>query len=173
MGWWPSVARSQEATRPEPEYNNTVYWHDAAANALRPLERQVLKMRTKPKALGLAGMSNTLQAEGAKSPTRFASNQVVSFVLKAPPGVDPQTLIQLVKLTEAKDHRELLTSQLNTLSIHNRNDISAGRKAEVAFQVKRYSDSAVEISAAAPLEPGEYALRVPLGSTTAFCFGID
>lgn len=169
---WQSAASAQENPRPEPEYLSTVYWYDAAANKLNPLQRQALKMDMKPKALGLGGMKNVLQADGARSDVRFTAQQKLEFVLQAPPSVDPQTIVEIVKFTEAKGHRELIVSQLKTFSFHPM-DLNSGDKAKVSFEVKRYSASSIEITSSGPLEPGEYAVRTPPGGQTAFCFGID
>lgn len=164
------VARAQQAAKPEPEYVGTVYWCDAAANKLNLLQRQKLNTAAKTRAFGFGGAKGMYQADGPKSNVRFTADQQLEFVFQAPQNVDPQTLIQIVRFVEKKDHRELI--QIQAGGLFHPGVKSEGEKASVAFQAKKYSASSIEISPAEPLQPGEYAVRSP-NTLDVYCFGID
>jgi len=171
---WQYVVRAQEIAKPEPEYFGTIYWYDATANKLNPLQRQKLTLASKTKALGFGGMKAVSQTDGAKSNVRFAAGQGLDFVLQASPTLDPHMLVEIVKFNEKGNHRELTQAESGPLygGLIGKGGVHQVDKSSVAFQVKKYSASSIEISPAEPLGPGEYAVRSP-GSADVFCFGID
>ena len=171
---WLCFARAQEITKPEPEYFGAVYWYDAAANKLSPLQRQKLTLASKTKALGFGGMKAVSQTDGAKSNVRFTVGQVPEFVFQAPQNVDPQMLVEIVKFDEKGNHREITQAESGPIfaGYIGKGGIHQVDKSSVAFQVKKYSGSSIEISPAEPLQPGEYGVRRP-NSADIYCFGID
>ncbi len=168
------IARAQEAAKPEPEYFGQVYWYDAAANKLNPSQRQKLTMASKTRALGFGGMKAVSQTDGSKSNVRFKAGQGLEFVLQASPNLDPQTLVEIVRFDQKGNHRELTMAVSGVLygGLVGKGGGHQVDNARVSFQVKKYSASAIEISPAEPLQPGEYGVRSP-GSYDVFCFGID
>lgn len=168
------IAAAQEAAKPEPEYFGQVYWYDAAANKLNPLQRQKLTLASKTKALGFGGMKAVSQTDGPKSNVRFAAGQGLEFVLQASPTLDPQTLVEIVKFDEKGSHRELTQASSGPIfgGYVGKGGVHQVDKARVPFQVKKYSPTSIEISPAEPLQPGEYGVRSP-GGYDVFCFGVD
>jgi hypothetical protein len=105
----PSLILGQE--RPEPEYLNVAYLYDNTVNKLISLERQQARPAAKVKALGFGGIKGSSEITGIKSPVRFPADQKLVFVFKAPANLDPQSLVEIVRLTPNKDHREILRLQ--------------------------------------------------------------
>ena len=157
--------------RPEPEFSNVAYVYDSASGKLVNLERENARPAAKPKALGYGGIKSTAEIPGSKSPARFPADRKLVFVFKAPPGVDPQSLVEIVHLTSQKDHREVLRLQsrgfMGLGGVKSEED-----KSLVPFEAGKYSDTSVQVSPAEPLAPGEYAIHQP-ANPTVFCFGID
>lgn len=157
--------------RPEPEYFGVAYLYDGTTNKLINLERQVAKPAAKVKAFGYGGIKSVSEIPGVNSQVRLPADQKLAFVIKAPAGLDPQSLVEIVRLTRQKDHREILQMQSKGLmglgGVKNEAD-----KANVPFNSSKYSDTSIQVSPVEPLPPGEYAIRRP-SSPTLFCFGVD
>lgn len=165
----PTLIPGQE--RPEPEYLNVAYLYDSASNKLINLERQNARPAAKPKAFGYGGIKGTSEVSGIKSPVRFPADQQLALVFKAPAGLDPQSLVEIVRLTPQKDHREIL--RLQSKGFMGLGGVkSEADKADVPFNSSKYSETSVQVSPMEPLPPGEYAIHQP-GNPTLFCFGID
>jgi hypothetical protein len=157
--------------RPEPEFLNVAYLYDSASNKLIGLERQNAKPAAKAKAFGYGGIKATSEVPGDKSPVRFPSDRKLVFVFRAPPGLDPQSLIEIVRLTSKKDHREVV--QMQSKGFLGLGGVKAeGDKADVPFDAGKYSETSLQVSPVEPLAPGEYAIHQP-ANPTVFCFGID
>lgn len=166
-----SAVFAQEQARPEPEYSNAFYSYDAASPKLLNLERQRATAKGKAKALGYGGIKMTLDIPGAASPVRFPAGQKLSFVFKASASIDPQTLVEVIRLTVSKDHREIPVLQSRGfLGLGGtRSDVS---KDALAFETSKYSEGSAQVSITSPLAPGEYIIRAP-SSQTVYCFGVD
>jgi hypothetical protein len=71
----------QAGTVAEPEYVGICYALDAGAkkaeDALRPLERQTLILRTKTKGLGFGGTRAGYEVTGPASPVRFPAGETL------------------------------------------------------------------------------------------------
>jgi hypothetical protein len=165
----PSLVIGQE--KPEPEYLNVAYVYDGTANKLVSLERQDAKAAAKVKALGFGGIKGSSEVSGLNSPVRFPADQKLVFVFKAPANLDPQSLVEIVRLTPKKDHREIL--RLQSKGFMGLGGVTReADKADVPFNSAKYSDTSVQVSPLEPLPPGEYAIHQP-SNPTLFCFGID
>ena len=172
-GWiiLPCLILAQEKLLPEPEYLGVVYVYDSASGILSNLERQSAKPAAKPKALGYGGIKSTYEVPGVKSQVRFPADQKLVFVFKAAPGLDPQSLIEIVRLTPKKEHREVINIQ--SKGFMGLGGVkSEGDKANVPFNAGKYSENSLQVSPVEPLWPGEYAIHQP-ANPTVFCFGID
>lgn len=167
---WQCMASAQDTAKPEPEYIQTPYWYDAAANKLNSLQQQKLKSEYKMRALGYGGGKSTLLADGASSSVRFKAGQRIQFVYQLSPNVDPHTQVEIVKFTQKKDHRELYQGMSQGVLSNAKMEEN---KAVVPFQLEKYSATSIAFSPAEPLEPGEYAVRRPSSFDIAFCFGVD
>jgi hypothetical protein len=161
----------QAAPLPEPEYAATVYWLDSAANKLVPLERKQLNAAAKAKAFGFGGIKATMEVTGPKSQVRFPVGQKLEFVVRAPQDLDPQTLAEIVTLTVKKNHREL--TYVESKGVFGLKGAKGqGDASNQPFEAVKYGQSSIKITPAAPLNPGEYAIRAP-NQAIVFCFGVD
>ena len=101
---------------------------------------------------------------------RFAPDTRPDFVIQAPQNVDPLSLVQIVRLTVRKGHREMITAQSHGFmgfgGIRTEQD-----KESVSFQASKYNASSIKITPTEGLAPGEYAIRKV--AREVFCFGVN
>lgn len=163
----PNVMLGQD--RPEPEYLNVAYAYDSGSNKLINLERENASAAAKVRVF--RGIKGTSEIPGSKSQVRFSADQKLILVFKAPAGLDPQSLVEIVRLTPQKDHREIL--RLQSKGFMGMGGVkSEADKADVPFSSSKYSDTSIQVSPTEALPAGEYAIHQP-GNPTLFCFGID
>lgn len=157
---WPGWIHGQNTkatTAPEPEILSTVYYLDAAKNALTTLERQTAK--------GSSGMLRaSAEVKSERSPVRIDADSAQDFVVSLPVGVDPSKF-ELFPMEVKKGKRRTVMVSAKLFSVQ------AGKNS-IAIAAKRYGNAAYTLSPVQKLPVGEYCFS-PSDSNDAFCFGID
>jgi len=148
---------TKDATAPEPEILSTVYYLDAAKNALTMLERQTAK--------GSSGMFHaSAEVKSERSPVRIDGDSAQDFVVSLPAGVDPSKF-ELFLMEAKKGKRRTVMASAKLFSVQVGKD-------SIAIAVKRYGNAAYKLSPVQKLPAGEYCFS-PADSNDTFCFGID
>jgi hypothetical protein len=157
---WPACIHAQstkDATAPEPEILSTVYYLDAAKNALTTLERLTAK--------GSSGMFHgSAEIKSERSPVRIDGDSAQDFVVSLPAGVDPSKFeLFLMEVKKGKRRTVMASAKLFSVQVG---------KNSIAIAAKRYGNAAYKLSPVQKLPPGEYCFS-PSDSNDTFCFGID
>ncbi len=153
----PHAQNSKGVTVAEPEILGTVYYLDAANNALIPLERQTARASS-----GFFHSSAEVKSE--RSPIRITDDKSQDFIVSLPAGVDPSKF-ELFLMEVMKGKRRTVMASEKLFSVQT-------GKNSIATAEKRYGNSAYKISPTQTLPSGEYCFS-PSDSNDTFCFGID
>ena len=150
----------------EPELIGIVYRLEA--NTLVSLERVTATVKSSARLLGFAGARQRAEVKGERASVRVKSGQVLEFILRSSPGVDP-TRYKLYRMDQKNGKREMLVMESAPLGITAKVVMD---RHEVSTNISAFSPSSVRIVPIQPLGPGEYCFS-PVGVNDVFCFGVD
>lgn len=166
-----SYAQQAATTLPEPQYSDR---YNAEINGgLTPLEEEkAMTQNQSHRFMVITPNIKTFKSiPNPASPVRVGPN--ARFVVKMMIGdIDPQTRIQLVKLTTTKKDREILIMTTKQSLIPG-GGVKQNRAPEegIAVSIQKYGTSSYEIVPQTPLAPGEYAFSDT--GVSVQCFGVD
>ena len=170
-----SAAAIQSAPDPkspeDPEILGVPYAVDPANGKFLELERQNVNAGVKLKALGFGGGRSVVRFEGSRSPVRFQSGSQIRFVLRTGSSAiaDPSSVVNMDRLTSAKDHREATTAKVNPMGMGAKSTAGA---TDVPFKATQCGRASMCFTAATPLISGEYVITLK-ESKYGFLFGVD
>lgn len=152
---------------PEPETIGTVYYFDSRTNSLRPLERQIARVKWKRNLgtiFGITGAKAVAELKETKSPFRIRQGEKLEFLVRLPTGVDPGKF-QLFSWSIKDQKRWTMVSRPATTSKKTQPGL-------LLYDVVQVGESLYKLIPVQELRPGEYGFS-PDGSNEVFCFGID
>jgi hypothetical protein len=155
----------------DPEVLGVPYAVDPTNGKFLELERQNVNAGVKLKALGFGGGRSVVRFEGSRSPVRFQSGSPIRFVLRTGSSAiaDPSSVVNMDRLTSAKDHREATTAKVNPMGMGAKSTAGA---TDVPFKATQCGRSSMCFTAATPLISGEYVITLK-ESKYGFLFGVD
>jgi hypothetical protein len=134
-------------------------------------------MRTATCCLGrmvrrcFGGGRSVVRFEGSRSSVRFQNGSLIRFVLRtgASAHADPSSVVNLDRLTSAKDHREATTAKAGPMGMGAKSTKGA---TDVPLKATQCGRSSLCFTAATALVPGEYVVTLR-ESKYGFLFGVD
>lgn len=181
---------------PDPEFVNEVYAFRKDSNTLIRLEKDLTKMDTKSKVIGVGGFENGYTIESEKSSVRLnkdlnysfifstgaSKNKAADSVMKAngmeemySMGSDPSQLLSLYQMDASKGKRKIIL-----MAMQGMNPLVKAKKesTKYPFSVKKIREGYYELVVDKTLPRGEYAFVMKDyssmdGSITVFAFGIE
>ena len=153
------VGRAQDSKPLVPELLGVVYHLDSEKATLVPLERQPAHIVSKGATFLFGTYKRRVEVQGARSPVRFAAGQKLEFVVST-------EQVQLYRLASKQKKREALLTSSTVLVVAERTKTNLS---VMAIDMRPYG-SAIKITPAESLTPGEYGFRI---GNEMFCFGVD
>ena len=152
---------AQENKVPEPETIGVLFWHDAANNALVPLDRETISVKVSP---GFFKASAKIRVNGVNAKLRLKGDQKHAFIIQLANGVDPNK-IKLYLLKVDGDKR--VTTVATASGFGSKSELKT-----LPFDVTKWGQNSYKLTPSQALVPGEYTFNAT-DSTDAFCFAID
>lgn len=155
----------KDVSVPAPELLNTVYYLDAAKNALTTLERQTARVSAAPASPFARRIHVFAEIQSERSPVRIDADSSQTFIVSLAAGVDPSKY-QLCGGDVKNGKRRVELSPVGLSGVY----VSQN---SIPIAIKRYGDAAYELAPVKKLFPGEYCFNTSDSSNESFCFGID
>jgi hypothetical protein len=161
-----SIVAAQNDSPSKERYIGIVYYLQPSADLLA-LDREVPRSRTSVRALGFGGFKAVLELDGQRASVRLPANQLLSFVVELPNGIDPRES-RLYQLAAGNGKRRFVISNGLFTGPHN-------FPQPIQINISKHDQDSYKITPSAKLEPGEYVFFVAgsTGSNEVFCFGVD
>ena len=158
----------------DPEISDVPYAIDSVSGRFLDLEKQRINISGGAKYMGFGGGSMGKHFEGAKSTVRFSRGTTIRFIVRAnaPTGIDINSMVEMIKLTSKKDHREVVEAKVRPFGQSK----STQGANDVAIKVVRCGTASLCFASSSSLALGEYFIQphsATLGISQGFLFGID
>jgi hypothetical protein len=155
----------------DPEILGVPYFIDPISGKFLELERQSVNAGVKLKAMGFAGGRSVIRFEGRRSSVRFQNGSPIRFILRTGGSAiaDPSSVVNMDRLTSAKDHREATTGKVNPMGMGAKSTMGA---TDVPVKATQCGRSSLCFTASTPLVAGEYVVTLR-ESKYGFLFGVD
>lgn len=95
-----------------PEFNEKPVYFDSNSHRLVDLEKSQYNKISKTK--GLFEAEAGFFMNGATSTVKIAKNSIIKFIIKVNPGIDPTSILDLVRFEIQKDKRIFITTKSKT-----------------------------------------------------------
>ena len=143
-----------------PEFNDKPVYYNIKTKTVTDLEKS--QYNTMAKAKGLFKAEGGFFLHGNASSVRIPKQEVLKFILKTTPGIDPTSVFDLVKFEIRKEQRIFITTTAKMTS-------SSTSFEKISYEVKKIKEGYYYLIVK-NLDKGEYFLG---SSGFMFAFGID
>jgi hypothetical protein len=148
---------------PEPDFENLVYFFNAASNELIDLERAV--NAKSEGTFGFLNLNSSISISGLSSPIKITADPKNSFVVKLSNSNDPYTIVELLPCTQNE------TKQTRDYSPTSKKGQPAATAIPLKF--KRINGNMYSITTLEPLAKGDYFfLNKSIKEKSVFAFEV-